>query len=114
MTAFAAIIASLGRVWVAFLANDLVKWIAIKLVLTALFVVILPIILNNFMYDIINTLFTFANSKLGESGGFSQVLEISGVAAYLADKFQLVSCFAVLLSAISLRLALRHIPWIRI
>lgn len=110
----AAIIAAISQTWAAFLANDLLKWVAIKVILTTLAVIIFPIVLNNFLYDTMNTIFTFASSKIGSTSPFQQILTVSGVAAYLADKFQLVSCFSVLLSAISVRLVLRHIPWIRI
>ena len=106
----------LGIVWFPFLvaiggwfgtllASSVARFLALKIFLTLLFVTVLPIVLNNFFYKILEMGLSRVTSATGEIQSF--VLQLSGLSAFFASHLQLVSAVSILLSALSLRFTLK-------
>lgn len=89
------------------------RYIAGKLMLTALFVVVLPVVLNNFMWDFINMSMEMVNSST-PANGFNGGMSYSGLAAHYIRLLKVPECMSVMVSALSLRATLAFIPLIRL
>jgi len=97
------ILAAIGA-WVAeFLSSSVARFLAMKLLLTTLFIVVLPIVLNNFLYFVVHLAISHINSAFSSSGVHSYVLHLAGLAGYIAMHLQLTSLVSVLLTAVALR-----------
>lgn len=109
-----AIIAMILGVFGKFLTDKLLMFVAVKALIIGVFVVILPIILQNFFTWVIEQMVLMINSNLSpESQLEAFTINLTGVAAYLGDCFQLPLCVSILLSAMLLRLTMNFIPFIR-
>lgn len=94
------------------LVDKLVMFIALKTLLTALFVVVAPIILNNVLHSIMETVIAFADTQSSGAGSVNGNMAFVGFGAYLMEAFQVSAMLSILVSAIQLRLALSMIPFI--
>lgn len=106
-----AIIAALSGFLARIIGDSVVRWIAFKALMVLLFVTILPIVLNNFIYEIMQIVFNTVSSNA--SASFSPSLSYTGLAAWFIQVLKLPECLSVLMSALSVRVALRLIPFIR-
>lgn len=97
-------------------ADKIIGYLAMKALLVFLFLVAVPILLNNFLYDIIEIVMNFASSQATANGAASLngSLSFTGFGAYLIDCFQLPQALSVMVSALILRLCLSMIPFIRL
>lgn len=102
----------LGSALAKIFTDKVLKYIAMKTILVFLLTIVVPVILNNFLYDIIEIVLNFANSQ--SQNNFNGGMSFSGFAAWLINCFQLPAVFAVLISALVLRTSLRMIPFIRL
>ena len=87
------------------LASSVVRFLAIKLVLSALFITVLPIVLNNLFYHILSSFLSSISSHFPDTQ--SVTVQLTGLAAFLADHLQLVSFVSILMSALALRLTFK-------
>lgn len=108
-------IALLGRIFgwfgVAFgkvMADKILMFFAIKAIAVFLFIVVVPILLNNTMYDFIEIGMNFAGGQVGSVMDGS--MNFQGFAAYLIEAFRISEALSILIGALSLRLALKMIP----
>ena len=101
----------------AFAANlfgsSVVSFLAFKVVLYALFVTILPIVLNNVFKKIIDGVISVANTYAG-SGAPSMVVTFTGAAASLVNIVGLPFAFSIIIAACAFKLTLRMIPFVRL
>ena len=95
-------------------SNDVVQFIALKVVLYTLFVTILPIVLNNVFKSIIDGMISIANSATVGGGAPSMVIEFTGAAAALIQIVGLPFAFSVIIAACAFKLTLRMIPFLRL
>lgn len=95
-------------------ADNLLKFLALKAIAVTLVVVVLPVILNNFMWDLIDGILTLVNSKLDDTTLGEQIINVTGLGAYLLDVMSIPQCISVILSAVGVRAALNAIPFIKI
>ena len=110
----AALISFIGSFAARIFADKVLGWIAIKTVLSTLFIVIVPILLNNIMYDIMEIVFNFASSKTGEVQSLNGAMSFSGFMGWLLDVFQVPAAFSVIIGALALRVTLKMIPFVKI
>lgn len=96
-----------------FLTDRLLFFVAVKALLIALFVVVLPIILKNFLIWIFEQIHAFMAIHLPADGMSAFIINLSGVGAYLGGCFKLPLCFSILMSAMLLRITLNFIPFIK-
>lgn len=95
-------------------ADNILKWIATKAILTTLAVVILPIILNNFLWDIVDLMLTIVTDQIGGYSFGNQIIDVTGLAAWFFQKFKIVESFSVIMGAVGIRVALNLIPFVRV
>ena len=98
-------------------ADSLLRWIALKGLLTLLFVVVLPIIFNNIIYDLIGIFMDTATTALGNSGATATLdgtMNFDGFAGWLITCFRVPECISVICGALSLRFCLSMIPFLRV
>jgi hypothetical protein len=109
-----ALLAWLAGTVASFFASKTAEALALKIILTALFMVILPIVLNNVFYDIMESLLTAANEKVGDTGTTSAVLQLSGLAAFLASHLRLPEALSIIITGVTTKVTLRLIPFVRV
>lgn len=112
LSAFASFIASLfGKIF-SFGASH---FLATKIILTTLFITILPIVIYNLIYDLTEELFNIVSSNLDTSNVLSQTLfSFTDLAGYLIVAMKIDQAFSVVVSAIALKFTLRLIPFVRV
>ena len=109
-----AIVAAISWMLGKLFADSIIKFVAIKLLLTTVVLVILPIIFNNLIYDLMNTLLELATSNSTTITPINGAMTFSGFAAWLITQFKLPECVSVLTSALLLRFSLSMIPFLRV
>lgn len=89
------------------------NFLATKIILGTLFIIILPIILNNVIYSLMSIVFDAAASYAGEhEPGLETTIQFAGLAGYMVTELGLVDAFTVVLSAMGIRFALAWIPFV--
>jgi len=81
-------------------------FLSFKIFMTTLFVVVLPLVLNNLLVKILMAIHDKAMS-LVTGGAQSYVMQLTGLAAYLADLLNLPLCVSILLGAVATRFSLK-------
>lgn len=109
-----AILAFLGTTLAKTLGDSLIKWIAFKALMVLLFITVVPLILNNFLYDIMQIFINLANGQSAGASAINGDMSFSGFAAWLLTCFRVPEAFSLMVSALSLRLVLNMIPFVRL
>ncbi|KAB0666808.1 hypothetical protein F6V25_05175 [Oryzomonas japonica] len=104
----------LGSVLGKIFTDGVIKWIAVKTLSVFLFTTVVPIILNNFLYDIIEIVLNFATSQIGSSGSLNGAMSFDGLLGWFVTVFRVPECLSVLISALVLRVILSMIPFVRL
>jgi hypothetical protein len=108
-----AILAFLGSAFAKIFTDKVISWIAWKALLIFLFTIIVPIVLNNFLYDIIKIIMDFAGVQ-SAGATFDGAMSFSGLMAWFIECFKLAECLSVLVSALVLRVILSMVPFVRL
>lgn len=105
-------VASLGAVALGrwFLEKALM-FLALKALLTALFIIVLPIVLNNLIHEFMQISIDHLNANANGINAYSGMLSATGFLAWLFECFKIPECIAVLVSALQLHLVLKMIPF---
>lgn len=92
------------------MTDRVVMMVALKALLATLLMITLPIVLNNFIADMVNDAMSWMQGQAidGEWGGVAQ---FSGIAGWLIVKFRLSEVLAVTLSALQIHLLLKIMPF---
>mgnify|MGYP000257960045 CR=1 FL=1 len=93
------------------IADRVVLFFAVKALLTTLFIVAVPIILNNLAHDFMNEAMLYMNSKTTGLDAFSGAMQAVGLMAWLCECFRIPECISILVSALQLHLVLKMIPF---
>lgn len=109
----AAVLAFLGSALAKIFTDKVLAYVAMKVILVGLFTLVVPIVLNNVLYDLMEIIMNFANTQSGSASSFSGTMSFSGFAAYLIETFRISECLSVLVSALILRTSLKMIPFVR-
>lgn len=98
--------------------KDFVVFLALKVFLTSLVLIALPIALTHygstFLTGIYNRGIDYASDSVGNSSLESVVINVSGLAAFLVDHLRLVDAFNVIVSAIGVRVIMNLISFSKI
>ena len=105
-------LALLSGLFGALFSNTVLFWIAIKTVLTVLFLTVLPIVLTNVFKSIVDGVLGLVASTIGSVSPMS--LQLTGIAGFFATQLGIPACFAVIFSAIAVKFTFRLIPFVRI
>jgi hypothetical protein len=109
-----AILTFLGTFLAKLFTDKVIGWIALKVVIVFLFVTIVPIILNNFLYDIIEIVMNFATGQTSGASSMTGSMSFTGFCAWLIQCFKISESLAVFVSALILRATLNMIPLVRL
>lgn len=104
----AAILGALGRQ----LLDKLSYFVAMKALMIALMVTVLPLILKNTFTWLIETTHNAMAQAVSGYQLESQIIQLSGVGAYLAQQLQLPTCLSIIVTALAIRLVLNFIPFV--
>lgn len=89
-------------------------FLATKIILTTLFITVLPIILNNFVAKLLEVSIDIVSTHLGSYDTSNLFLQFTGLAGWLITTLKLDTAFSVIVSAIALRFTLNLIPFVRV
>lgn len=103
----------IGWVVAKLFSDNVLKFVAGKAMLTFLFVVVLPIVLNNFIYDLLQMFMQFTVNSV-DSGNYDGTIQLTGFASWLCNCFRVSECISVIVGALCLRAVLNYIPFVRI
>jgi len=95
---------------VGLLGRILVAYTAVKLFFIGLVVLVLPVVLNNLLYALLEKSMTLIN-QYTPTGQENLVFELTGIAAYLSAQLGLVDCFNIMMGFVTAKLALSMIPF---
>lgn len=110
-----ALVAAVGTLLAKLLGDGLLRWVAAKAALLFLFVVILPIVLNNLLGDLLDMVFSLVTENTaGVTTNLSPTLQVDGLAAWFCDQTNLSACLSVIVSALVCKLVLKMIPIVRL
>lgn len=109
-----AILTYLGSSLASIFADKILGWIALKAILVFLFITIVPLLLNNFLYSIIQIMMDFANGQSAGANAFNGGMSFTGFLAWLLQCFKIPEVLSVFVSALVLRLTLSMIPFVRL
>ena len=109
-----ALLTWLAGAFASLVGYSAVRFTAWKLVIYTLTVTILPIVLTNLIYTIIEIALTLADDVQGSYGLSSVVVQFTGISAWFATHLMIPEGISILLSALTARLALKMIPFVRL
>lgn len=109
-----ALIMFIGSLVARVFADKVVGWIAMKAVLCFLFITVVPLVLNNFLYDIIKIMMDFATGQSAGASALNGGMSFTGFLAWLLEVFRIPEAIALLVSALVLRVTLSMIPFVRL
>lgn len=95
-------------------ASEGAKVIAFKVILYALFTIVLPIVFVNIFYEIVDS---FLTDSLAESGGFissSRTFSLTGFAGFFASALRLPEIFSIMMGALACKISFRMIPFFKV
>nr|WP_320116225.1 hypothetical protein [uncultured Desulfuromonas sp.] len=108
-----ALIAYVGEGLAALIASRLLMFLAIKAILLTLVSVILPIIVNNILQAFLDKAFDYVNTVVTTDtvSGFNGAMTFTGFFAWLLDCLQVQGCVSIIISAFSIHLFLKMMPF---
>lgn len=87
--------------------------LATKVILVTLFMVVLPIIINNVIYDLMDVVFSATTSwASSNTTSLQSTATFTGLGGYLAEELGIIDAFSVVLSAMGIRFAMSWIPFV--
>lgn len=108
------LISWLGGAFASLIGYSFVRFTATKLVLWALMVTVLPVILTNFIYSLIEGSLELMQEAQSGHGLSSVSMQLTGLAAWVATRVYIPEGLSLVLSAVTFRIALRMIPFVRL
>ncbi len=105
----------LGAVFGKLFSFGASHFLATKIILTTLFITVLPIVIYNLIWDITSEVYSIISSNLDTSSLLSQtVFNFTDLAGYLIVALKIDQAFSVVISAVALRFTLKLIPFVRV
>ncbi|MCR4287197.1 MAG: hypothetical protein NUW09_04195 [Deltaproteobacteria bacterium] len=104
----------LGSALASIIGYSAVRFVAWKVVLYTLLVTVVPIILVNFVFALIQGALSLSADAQAQYGVSPVIVQLAGLGAWLAQRFRIVEGFSLIFSAMMFRVAVRMIPFIRL
>lgn len=108
-----AILSFLATILAKFLGDNVLRFIAGKALLFFLFVTVIPLVLNNFLADILEMSFSLVSDSINPAS-FNPAVSLSGLAAWLSAQLRVSECLSVIVSSLIAKVTLRSIPFLRL
>ena len=97
--------------WAArFLTAGVIKWLAWKAAVLFVTCVLIPIVLNNIFYKMLEKAMALHTTQAGSMSG--QMMALTGLAAWLAIQLKIPESMALVVGALSKRVGMSFIPFI--
>lgn len=109
-----AVVAAISWLFGKIVADNVLRFIAMKLLVGTIFLVIVPILLNNVLYDFLEIVLQVASENSPAAGSVDGHMVFSGFAAWLVTGFKIPECVSVIGGALLMRLTLSMIPFLRV
>lgn len=109
----AALLTWLAGALANLLGYQVLRFGAWKLLLWTMGISLFPIMISHVMFEVLDTILTMTNNQVEGAGLTAGILHLTGLAAWLATQLRLVESLTMILSAVSFRLGIRMIPFIR-
>lgn len=109
-----AILSFLGSSIAGIFADNILKWIAFKAVMVFLFIIVVPLLLNNFLYDMMEIMMNFSSGQAAGSSALNGSMSFSGLMAWFLECFRIPEAVSIVVSALVLRLVLSMVPFVRL
>ena len=109
--AIAVIVSSIGTGIAKIVADRLLFFLAIKLLATTLFIVVLPIILNNVIHDLMQVAIDSLNGLSVDSISGYGSMSFTGFLGFLVDCFKIPEVLSIVVGALQLHLTFKMIPF---
>ncbi len=93
---------------------SVVRFAAWKIFLWTIVITVLPVLISRAIYMLVETLQGTLTSIDGTTGVSSYIFDFTGIAAWFAIHLKLVEGFALIMSAVAFRMAIRMIPFVRL
>ena len=104
--------ALLGAVLSRIFADASLRFVAFKVVLATFFISVLPVVLNNLIYELLEISLSLVGSITPPN--LQTVLSYDGLTGWLLATLRIPEALSVVLSAVSYRLTLNMIPFVRL
>lgn len=86
-------------------------FLALKLLLSTLFIIVLPIVLNNVIFGMMETATSYLSTHAPDSTVYNGLHQMSGIGAWLLDCLKVPDALAYLVACLQLHLILKMIPF---
>jgi len=110
------IIRAIKEFFLRFVTDQAVAWTAVKGMIYFALTMILPVVLYNVAMTLLSEYLTWVAGKMSgmDTSGLSlSVIQLSGMGAWLAIQLRLPESFALVLSAVKIRLILNTLPGVK-
>ncbi|MFQ5686556.1 MAG: hypothetical protein ACE5GV_07845 [Candidatus Scalindua sp.] len=97
--------------WVGY---SVVRFTAMKIFIWTLVITIVPVLFSRAVYMLIEGVMTTLDSVNGTYGVSSYLINFTGITAWFAIHLKVVEGFALIMSAVAFRMAIRMIPFVRL
>lgn len=94
---------------VKMLIDRVLFFLALKALLTALMIIVFPIMIKNIVFSLMSSAMQLVNATPVD--GYSGLVEFTQLAAWLIETCRVPDCIAILVSAFQLHLLLRLLPF---
>lgn len=94
--------------------DNVLRWIAMKAALLFLFIVVMPLVFNNFLADILKMMFDMIDTNTGSVSALNPTFTASDLAGWFVLQLKLTECISVIMSALILKTTLKMIPFVRL
>ena len=103
----AAALATIGTWFASVFTVSVARYLAWKAFTLFLVVVVLPIVINNIIYKIIQTSVELVSNNIGDTSFLSSMtIHFTGLAAYVVGSLHLPEALSIVMSAVALRFTL--------
>ena len=99
---------------VRFLGASVVRFVATKILMMTVTTLVLPVILYNVFTKIQTEMMQYRMDQMGTIDGNSVIVNLTGMAAWIADQIQLPEAMAIFLGAIATRYAMSWLENIKL
>ncbi len=109
----AGIIMAIGSLLVQIVNSSVARWIAEKALWSFFIIIVLPIILNNWAYDLLQIGINLVSANVSTEGLNGQT-SYTGLTAYFLHHLAIPDCLAVVMGAVAVKVYMRLAsPFIR-
>lgn len=99
----------IGGVIAKSLSVEVIKFIATRALLYGLFTLVLPIVIYNVLIRIYREGMEYIAGQTGTIETTGYIIELTGMAGWIADRINLIQCMSLVLSAYAIRFLISFI-----